>query len=63
MVLRHYQWDEHRSYVRLSSKNGCSYHPQKGMLSNAAFHSTIETVGFQTAFSVKRDIPKSHVQP
>jgi hypothetical protein len=56
MVLRHYQWDEHRSYVRLSSK-------LKGMLSNAAFHSTIETVGFQTAFSVKRDIPKSHVQP
>jgi hypothetical protein len=31
---------------------GCSYHPQKGMTSNAAFHPTIKTVGFQTAFSV-----------
>jgi hypothetical protein len=31
---------------------GCSSHPQKGMPGNAAFHPTIGTVGFQTAFSV-----------
>jgi hypothetical protein len=27
-------------------------YPQKGMPGNAAFHPTIQTVGFQTAFSV-----------
>jgi hypothetical protein len=31
------------------------------MPSNAAFHPTIETVGFQTAFSVK--VGKTFIQP
>jgi hypothetical protein len=33
-------------------KNKCSKRPQKRAPSNAAFHPTIETVGFQAAFSV-----------
>jgi hypothetical protein len=34
--------------------NWLSYHPQKEMPSNAAFHPTIETVGFQMAFFCKK---------
>jgi hypothetical protein len=32
--------------------NWLLYHPQKGMPGNAAFHSTIKIMGFQTAFFV-----------
>jgi hypothetical protein len=40
------------SYFDCTSTNCCSKRPQKRAPSNAAFHPTIETVGFQAALSV-----------
>ncbi|BCU80948.1 hypothetical protein JIR001_07310 [Polycladomyces abyssicola] len=40
-----YQWDEHRSYVRLYYRQVALDIPTRG-IGNAAFHPTIKTVGF-----------------
>jgi hypothetical protein len=47
-----YQFNGHNETI-IDKKIVALSNPMKGLPSNAVFHPTIQTVGFQTAFSVK----------
>jgi len=50
-----YQFNGHNETI-IDKKIVALSNPMKGLPSNAVFHPTIQTVGFQTAFSVSHRV-------